>query len=110
MKTRTLQVFSTILASAVLAFAAPALAGDKGAKISADGLDLTTRADAEVLYKRIRQAARALCTAAATTGDGNRFSKRQECIEDTIDESVGRFNQPMLTAVHQKSTERVASL
>jgi len=109
MKTHTRQAFITIAASAVLAVAIPAAAGDKGVKISTDGLDLTTRADAEVLYTRIRQAARALCTAAVTTGDGKRFSKRRDCIEETVDESVDRFNQPMLTAVHQRSAERVAS-
>jgi len=105
------------LAVLVLALhlATPALALEPGLfpdgasrTVDAAGLDVSRLADAEKLYARIRTAALSVCRAAKARWDGKRVLHQQLCVADAVESAVVRADQPLLTAVHRASGERLA--
>ena len=71
-------------------------------------LDLTKSEDIQLLYERIRSAARSLCQVEhSAPWDIKRIRHQRECFEHSVDRAVARTNEPALTALH-RAEERVA--
>jgi UrcA family protein len=68
-------------------------------------LNLTRSHDVEVLYRRIRSAARLVCTDANSSAWGDNHIKNWiKCFNGTTEDAVLRVNRPMLTALHHERT------
>jgi UrcA family protein len=64
-------------------------------------LNLNTEAGAEVLYRRLRQAADQACTPFGILDAGVRASWRA-CYDKAMDSAVASVNKPMVTALHNR--------
>jgi UrcA family protein len=76
--------------------------------VSYGELDLSKPAGAEILYKRIKRAANTVCSVYESPMPWN-FVARNRCIQTAVDEAVAKVNAPLLTALHDNKTTRVAS-
>lgn len=70
--------------------------------VSYADLDLSKRAGAETLYRRIRKAARAVCEPGSLSP--GRMGVWRDCIEEAVANAVVSINRPTLTALHRAST------
>jgi UrcA family protein len=70
-------------------------------RVSLAGLDLAHAQGAELLYARIRSAARQVCEPVAASAP-YRFAQLEErnCVEQSIGRAVAKVDSPLLTAVH----------
>ena len=85
------------------------LTPDTATTVRADDLDLTKPEDIQLLYERIRGAARSLCKVEhSAPWDIKRTLHKRECFEQAVDRAVARANEPALAALH-RTEERVAS-
>ena len=101
---------TTILSTLLLSFALSAsVAGAADYKIDASDLDLRKPADAEVLYERIKHAARMVCKAEGGPWDPQSVKTYNSCKTALIEDTIVRFNQPLLTAVHRGTIKSVAA-
>jgi len=108
--TRRISLGGSALLTALLLAAGNAGAADRTAT-SADiavkfsDVQLTSEADAETLYKKLRSAARAVCD---DNAGGHRTleirARAEKCTSQVLADAVRRINQPMLTALHQTKT------
>jgi UrcA family protein len=86
-----------------------ALAGDARADerltatVSYAGLDLSTRAGAETLYRRIKAAAKEVC-APWEGHELERVAKWRSCYGQAVANAVAEVHRPALTALHQAGT------
>ena len=112
-------ILSLVSACLLLALSGPAAAQDPRLRpppsttVDASDLDLSQPADAQILYERIRQAARRVCTLEHDNWwDKARVRHRNRCIESAVESAVYRAKQPQLTAVHfsTSDSERIAGL
>jgi UrcA family protein len=102
-------VLTLILADPVAGLE-PGQGFDAGRSETVDGsdLDVSRRADAEVLYARIRSAAHSVCRAEKAAWDGKAVSHQRRCVAEAVETAVARANEPLLTAIHRANGERVA--
>lgn len=81
------------------------------ARVSLAGLDLAQRQGVELLYARIRSAARQVCAPVAAS-ESYPFAQlaEQRCIDNATARAVSRVNSPMLTAIqrHEASPTMIA--
>jgi UrcA family protein len=73
--------------------------------VSFSDLDLSKPAGAKVLYKRIRAAARKVCTPTVTISPiyvGRHF---YACYDEAVASAIAQVNRPMLTALHREKTK-----
>ena len=85
------------------------LTRDRSTTVPVDDLDLTKPEDIQLLYDRVRRAARVLCEVEhSAPWDIKRFQHERECFEQAVDRAVARTDEPALTALH-RAEERVAS-
>jgi UrcA family protein len=68
--------------------------------VSASDLDLTSAADVETLYQRIRSAAISACRADAAAWDVKRVLHRRQCVDSAVDQAVSRLDVPLLSAMN----------
>jgi UrcA family protein len=75
------------------------------ARVSLAGLDLAHRQGIELLYTRIRSAARQVCEPVAASAP-YRFAQldEQSCVNRAIAGAVAKVNSPLLTAVYHGDT------
>lgn len=88
-----------------------AMAADSGTPrmtVKYSGLNLSSEAGAEALYSRIQQAAFNVCGGRDSSLPWSSIT-RSKCYQTAIDNAVLQVNAPLLTAVHQDSTTRIAS-
>jgi UrcA family protein len=116
-----MKTFTTLgfIGSAVLAVASVAQASERpggGANVDhvrrafvAD-LDLGREPDAQVLYERIRYAARTICSTEEPSFDPQKRQHWQECVESAVDDAVEQTDSLLLTAVHLQQREQLATL
>ena len=76
--------------------------------VSYAGLDLTKPAGAEILYKRIRQAAFTVCGGYESPVTWS-YTYKSRCFKTAVDEAVAKVNSPLLSALHQNQNTRIAS-
>lgn len=106
MKRQMTTILSVILLS--LTFAAN-LASAGGRTVDASDLDLRKPADAVILYERIQLAARMVCQTESASWDAQVVRTYNRCKSAVIEDAIARFNQPLLTAIHEGTVDKVAS-
>ncbi len=78
--------------------------------INVSDVDLDSVEGAEMLYERIRRAARTVCMEEHDQWwVKSRTMQRNRCIDSAVDRAVEAANQPTLTAVHLGVAELFAS-
>jgi UrcA family protein len=88
---------STLLFTAVpgAAGAADAATIQKSVTVRVADIDLSTPAGAATFYRRVRDAAYRVCDAG--------WSVDRECVKNAVAAAVSRVDQPLVTALHQRS-------
>jgi UrcA family protein len=74
--------------------------GTAAQTVRASDLDLTSTADVETLYRRIRSAAISACRAGAAAWDVKRALHRKQCVESAVEQAVSRLDVPLLSAMN----------
>ena len=69
-------------------------------------LNLTKPQDVEVLYRRIRLAARLVCTDASDPWDVARNRRWTRCFNSAMENAIQLVDRPVLTALHQERIKR----
>jgi UrcA family protein len=68
--------------------------------------DLATESGLEKTYRRIRGAARRVCTAVGDLSDSSRVRHYYECYNEAVARAVSDINSQRLTAFHEKITDK----
>lgn len=103
--------FATLIAIAAYAPASSAIVKEQSVRdafgsavpavtVEFSDLDLARGAGVEVLYRRLRAAAKSVCG----TNDGRNLNGRQEwrkCYDQALDEAVAKVNNSRLTELHR---------
>ena len=84
------------------------LANAADRKVDASDLDLQDPGDAQILYDRITLSAAMVCRSDSASWDSQVVRHFNRCKTAVIEKAVARFNQPLLTAVHEQTINRVA--
>lgn len=106
MNTRHCIALSIFVAAHLLASAATA--DPKGsdqvrsAVVGFGELDLSKRAGADALYKRIRSAAATVCNVNQSR-ESQRIARSRACFRSAVDGAVAQVNHPRLSALHQRT-------
>ena len=110
MNSRKISIVGSALLTSLLLAAGNAGAGDRTAT-SADiavkysQVQLTSEADAEQLYKKLRSAAKAVCD---DNAGGHRTlevrNRAEKCVNQVLADAVRKIDQPLLTALHESKT------
>ena len=83
-------------------------AADNGAEITIityGELDLSTTDGAQVLYQRIKRAARKVCQTNGLMSVA-RQRRARECYDRVVADAVSQVNQPLVASVHDKTQTR----
>jgi UrcA family protein len=80
---------------------------DPAVTIRFSDLNLSSIEGNRVLYGRIRSAAQEVCGPTFSLWDKSRWSSWKACYGATVDRAVTQIDQPLLTALHERS-KRVA--
>jgi UrcA family protein len=112
--TRTIRRLSALMVAFQLAAPAAGLEPGEGfepgrsATVDSAGLDASRLPDAEMLYARIQAAAHSVCRADKAVWDGKAVLHQRLCIAAAVENAIARVDEPILTAVHRASRERLA--
>lgn len=71
--------------------------------VSLAGLELSTPKGAEVVYDRIRSAAKIVCRVDQSR-ELERMARARACFRTAVDDAVGQANRPVLSALHARRT------
>jgi UrcA family protein len=97
-----------LLMTAAAAILAPALAdaapGSKAVTVNFSGIDTSTEAGVQSLYRRIRAAAEDACGPEFRNPRLARL--RSVCVDQAIESAVAEANRAQLSALHQKLVAR----
>lgn len=100
--------FSAVLLSTALSVGAAQADSHelRQVRVRFDELDLSKRAGAEALYRRLEKAASRVCSSISIG-----YTKRtnSECYQTALSNAVIQVNSPRLTEIHGVPTERVAA-
>ena len=105
MRHRVKTVLSAVLLAASLC-AGAANAADR--KVNASDLDLRDPGDAVILYERIKLAAAIVCRSDSASWDSQVVRHFNHCRKVVIEKAVASFDQPLLTAVHEQTINKLA--
>jgi UrcA family protein len=92
-------------------------AGAQAAEMSAtaDGIvvkyssqEINSEADAERLYRKVKQAARKACGLDGGFLNLDERTRAQGCYDETLAEVVRKIDRPQLTALHASKTSKVS--
>ncbi len=72
-------------------------------------LDLTQPAGAQILYRRIQQAAFEICGGGFIGPFGDIRTKASPCYKNAVANAVAQVNSPRLSALHRAHSTRLAS-
>jgi len=94
----------SLIAIPMLASAGSAASSTKKASIFYDSKSLDNPTDQEILYARIKDAARDMCGTdnLHVTGSVERSRSNDECYEGTLTAAVNRLDDPRVSALHEK--------
>ena len=113
--TRTFPRFAATAAACALAAFAFIAANARAAEMSAgaDGIavkysqeELKTDADAERLYRKLKQASRKACGLDGGFLNLPERTRAQECYQKTLADVVSKIDRPVLTALHTSKTSK----
>jgi UrcA family protein len=100
------------LAVAALVSHAP-VAGASDLSVNADGIsvkysqeELATDADAQRVYRKLRQASRKACGLDGGFLNLPERTRAKKCYDETLAQVVQKINRPMLTALHVSYTSK----
>jgi UrcA family protein len=102
---------SVLTASALVGGASAATAEDEAGPsitVKYSRADLATEKGAEILYARLKRAAKLVCPETEYR-DLVRFIRAKGCYETALANAVERVKQPRLTALHAQQTNRHVS-
>ena len=74
-------------------------------RVHIGGLDTSSAEGSHILYERIAEAARTVCSSGADWYPRVQWSEKN-CYRATLDHTVAKLNLPALTAVHLARTHR----
>jgi UrcA family protein len=101
----TVLLAALVIATSASAADRTATSADIAVKYS--DVELTSEADAADLYKKLRSAARAVCD---DNAGGHRTlevrARAEKCVKQVLADAVRKIDQPLLTTVHQASTNK----
>lgn len=101
---------AAILSAILISFSLSVSSADAAERtVDASDLDLRKPADAAILYERIELAARMVCMTDSASWDRQVVRTFNHCKKTVIEDAIARFNQPLLTAVHERTIDKVAS-
>lgn len=69
--------------------------------VSLAGLELSTPKGAEMVYGRIRSAAKIVCQVDQSR-ELERMTRARACFRDAVDDAVGQADRPVLSALHAR--------
>jgi len=72
--------------------------------IRVSDLDLSKSEDVAKLYHRIQDAAEATCGSASVTGSILTKNVHLQCVAETVERTVSKFNNATLSAYHKQET------
>jgi UrcA family protein len=116
------RIVSTTAIAAAFALSAPSHATETRARqhsdeptrtVSAADLDLANPSDVETLYRRVQDAARAVCRETvqrAYLEQRATLGWRQGCYRSAVDRAIESVNDQRLTAVHRGESRFIAGL
>ena len=105
----------TYLTLAALCAAVPAIcaggphfnSASREQTVSFAGLDLTQAAGVEILYRRIRAAAKSVCQDLYTLDLGDRRALWDRCVENSMAHAIANVDSPALAALHLAKTAKL---
>ena len=77
-----------------------------GIAVSYSQSELASTADAERLYRKLRQASRKACGLDGGFLNLSEQQRAKKCYEETLTAVVQKINQPMLTALHESKSSK----
>ncbi len=93
---------------AVIAFSVPAIASadelkGRSEKVSYADLDVEKEQGAVVLYRRLQQASKRVCSVGSIKRAGGirEVSERHKCYRETLDQAVVKLDNAALTGIHE---------
>lgn len=98
-------IFAALACSAFAVSALPAIAGPaaktdvKTVEISISNYDLDKPEEAEVVFDKIKSAAKRACRRSFTVQTPREFGEEQDCRAQAIERAVAQLNEPVLTLV-----------
>jgi UrcA family protein len=100
------------LTAALVVFTSDARAGSLSS--GADGIavkysqeELNNSADAENLYRKLKQASRKACGLDGGFLNLQEHTRAQKCYDETLAEVVRKIDRPLLTSLHESKTSKV---
>jgi UrcA family protein len=112
MARKTFDSLTLIALMAAAVITAEARAGNLSA--GADGIavkysqeELTNSADAENLYRKLKQASRKACGLDGGFLNLQEHTRAQKCYDETLAEVVRKIDRPLLTSLHESKTSKV---
>lgn len=77
-----------------------------GIAVTYSQAELASAADAERLYRKLRQASRKACGLEGGFLNLSEQQRAKKCYEETLAAVVQKINQPMLTALHDSKSSK----
>lgn len=71
--------------------------------VSFAGLDLTSQKGVDLLYSRIRSAAKIVCRVNESR-EQHRIAQARACYRSALEDAVAKVNRPLLSEVHARRT------
>ena len=99
------KTLTTLIGSAFALAAFPAIAGAsphydvKSVEISVSGYDLAKSGDAQILYKKIKMAAKRACRSSQSPKTLRERAITRDCEDEAIARAVSQLDEPVLTIV-----------
>lgn len=104
--------FAAVLITSMLvatgAQAAELAATADGIVVKYSTQEITNEADAERLYRKIRQASRKACGLDGGFLNLDERTRAESCFDETLAEVVRKIDRPQLTALHASKTSKVS--
>jgi UrcA family protein len=99
---------ATLALAAIEASAASTAATADGIVVKYSEQEISTDADAERLYRKIKSASRKACGLHGGFLNLNERTRAQACYDETLAEVVRKINRPQLTALHDSKADKVS--
>lgn len=99
------KTLTALIGSAFALAAFPAMANAspkydvKSVEVSISGYDLAKPEDAQILYQKIRAAAKRACRTSASHQTLRERAEERDCREEAIEQAVTQLDEPVLTIV-----------